>query len=40
MIIDWDGTSALLNGPNLLYQIINHFLTQVIANVFLGHIWT
>lgn len=34
----WDGTSALLNGPNLLYQIIDRFSPHVIANVFMGHI--
>jgi len=34
----WDGTSALLNGPNLLYQIIDRFSPHVIANVFKGHI--
>ncbi|KAF8961980.1 Metallo-dependent phosphatase-like protein [Flammula alnicola] len=36
--VRWDGTSALLNGPNLLYQIIDRFSPHVIANVFMGHI--
>ncbi|KIJ51843.1 hypothetical protein M422DRAFT_157627 [Sphaerobolus stellatus SS14] len=34
----WDATSALPNGPNLLYQIIDRFSPHVIANVFMGHI--
>lgn len=34
----WDGTNALPNAPNLLYQIIDRFSPHVIANVFMGHI--
>lgn len=34
----WDGTSALPNGPNLFYQIVDRFSPHVIANIFMGHI--
>ena len=37
-LLGWDATSALPNGPNLLYQIIDRFSPHVIANVFMGHI--
>lgn len=38
LVIGWDGTNALPNGANLLYQIIDRFSPHVIANVFMGHV--
>ncbi|KAF8589284.1 hypothetical protein K439DRAFT_1525920 [Ramaria rubella] len=38
VLCGWDGTSALPNGPNLFYQIIDRFSPHVIANIFKGHI--
>jgi len=33
----WDGNTALPNGSDMLYQIIERYSPHVVANVFWGH---